>query len=247
MSSSASLLLLALALARAPGGSARAGATGPLPTTTAESSVARGTASGTARGTLAQRVAESVGELWQVPLANLRVSWGLAPAVQTLDPDTPFRLLGRGADGWFAVVFVPANRPEIGARLRAGVVMEVPVAARSVRAGSRLVEDDVRLEQRVRWGAPVRGNEAIVGPGWLVRRSLDAGAPLAPPSVSPPPMVDIGHSVRAVYSTGSVQVSIEGVALNAAALGEPVRIRTTGRIGLVRGIVTGPGEARVTQ
>lgn len=224
MSSFVSLLALTLTLA----GPTRAGVSAPP-------------------ATLSERVAREVVQMWHVPLADLRITWGIAPAVQTLDAATPFRLLGTGADGWFAVVFNPANRPEVGARFRAGVAMDVPVAARAVRAGARLTEEDVRFEERVHWGAPTAGTSAVAGPGWLVRRSLSVGAPLAAPAVSPPPVVDVGHTMRAVYTIGSIEVSMLGVALNAAALGEPVRIRTTGRIGLVRGIVTGPDEARVTQ
>lgn len=191
---------------------------------------------------LAARVAQAVGDAWAADAAGIVLEWGRRTG-GPLETDTPFKLLGRGDDGWFVVTFSPAGAHAEAVRLRAGVRDSIPVAARAVRAGARLVPEDIVLAARHAWGPPAR--HVRPGPGWEVRRALAAGDPLTGSAVVPPSVVNAGDPVRFVWARGGVSVAVEGVALNAARIGEPVRGRVEGRTGPLNGIVTGPREARL--
>ena len=78
-----------------------------------------------------------------------------------------------------------------------------------------------------------------------MRRTLSPGTPLDAAHVTPPPLVEIGQPVRIHWHEGAVSIALEGTALNDAAMGESVRVRTGGRTGVVRGLVTASGEARM--
>jgi len=225
MSSSASLLLLYLGATHPSGAVALAG----VPTG------------------LAERVADAVGSLWRVEPDSVRLEWGTTTALTRLPEETSFRLLGDGNGGWFAVVFEPEGRAPVAARLRAGIAVVRLVATRALKPGARLTTDVVREQIGVRWGPPSISSEQSVAEGWVVRRGVSEGETLEPPVVAPPPLVEAGQPVRVVWSGGAVSIAIDGIALNSAALGEPVRVRKASGLGILRGTVTGPALARMEQ
>jgi flagella basal body P-ring formation protein FlgA len=192
---------------------------------------------------LTLRVAEQIGQLWNLPARDVHLDWGHLSSPRALDGQTPFRLLGGGEDGWFAVVFEPEGRSQVASRLRAGCTDSVLIATRPLIAGTRLAAGDLRLQARIHWGAPSRGEEPQPTIGWVARRGIREGSVIDRSLAGPPPLVDSGKQVRVIWRGGSVSVAVEGVALNSAGLGELVRVRTTGRLGMVRGTVSGPGEA----
>lgn len=192
---------------------------------------------------LAARVAGQVARAWATDTAGLILSWG-SGALAGVPDTTAFRLLGRGEGGWFAVTFEPAGQPPVAVRLRAGIAGRRLVAARALRTGMRLVEGDLREEPHLQWGPPVDDSPTPAA-GWVVRRMLAPGDPLDPARVSPPPLVEAGQPVRLLWNEGNVSVALEGVALQAAAMGQTVRVRTGGRAGVLLGTVTAPGEARM--
>ncbi len=192
---------------------------------------------------LAARVAAQVARTWGVDATGLVMSWGTGSLAGV--PDTAeFHLLGRGDGGWFAVTFETENRQQVAVRLRAGIAGRRLVAARALRVGMRLVEGDIREEPYLQWGPPIQESFAPA-PGWVVRRILTPGDPLDGSRVAPPPLVEAGQPVRLLWNEGNVSIALEGVALHAAAMGETVRIRTSGRNGVVLATVTALGEARM--
>jgi flagella basal body P-ring formation protein FlgA len=158
----------------------------------------------------------------------------------------PLRIIGRGTDGWFAVVFEPAGQ-SIAVRVRAGVEDTVVVAARPLAAGTYLAAGDLEREVRMRWGPPRFGAGGLPDVGWEVRRAIAAGTAVAAPAVSQPYVVAAGEPVRFVWQRGAVTISVGGVAMNAARVGDQVRARAQGRSGRINGIVTAPGVARLTR
>jgi len=192
---------------------------------------------------LAARVAVQVARTWGTDTVGLVMSWGTGSLAGV--PDTAeFHLLGRGEGGWFAVTFEAAGHPSVAVRLRAGIAGRRMVAARALRVGTRLVEGDMREEPFLQWGPPLAVSSTPV-PGWVVRRILTPGDPLDLSRVAPPPLVEAGQPVRLMWNEGNVSIALEGVALHAAAMGETVRVRTSGRNGVLLGTVTAPGEARM--
>lgn len=196
---------------------------------------------------LEARVADAIGRMWQVPVGSLHLEWGHIGSQHPVSPGAEFRLLGHGEDGQFVIAFAQPGGQTIAARLRAGVIDSVLVAARPLQSGAKVSLGDVTMSSRLHWGAPPSGDAPVPGPGWLVKRSLAVGALIAPPAVVPPPVIEAGAPVKVQWESGAVSVAVAGTAVNSAAMGDLVQVRTSGRNGLVRAVVTGPGTARMEQ
>lgn len=192
---------------------------------------------------LAAAVAGAIAELWAADSATIRLEWGSIPAAAVLSDSTPFRLSGKGGDGWLVALFQPVNKSATAVRVRAGVVDTIMLAARPLSAGSTLATHDLRPSSGVRWGIPTQ----VIRPaeGWVTRRALAAGDELVPGSVEAPQVVHAGDQVRIEWHRGIVTVGLDGVALASAALGETVSVRIAQRGGQRRGKVTGPGSVRL--
>ncbi|HWA55861.1 MAG TPA: flagellar basal body P-ring formation chaperone FlgA [Gemmatimonadales bacterium] len=192
---------------------------------------------------LSARVAAAISREWRVDTSRIVLSWGSASPAPVSDT-AGFRLIG-GEGGWFSLLFEQGRGPGAWLRLRAGIAVEQPVATRALTPGTVLGAGDIRIEPRVNWGPLPADSEASAEAGWVVRRPIAGGEVLAGFRVAPPPVVTAGKPVKMYYNTGRVSVAIEGVALNDAAMGQPVRMRTTGRIGVMAGTAVAPGEARM--
>ncbi len=192
---------------------------------------------------LANRVAQAVSREWNVDIRSVVLSWG-AGSLGSVPDTAGFRLLG-GDGGWFSLQLEPVKGGVAWIRLRAGVTLDQPIATRALPAGSVIGPEDLRIEPRVHWGQPSSELALMAEPGWVVRRPVASGDPLEGFRVAPPPVVNAGKPVRISYNLGNVSVALDGVALNDAAVGQAVRVRTASRIGTVAGTVTAPGEARM--
>jgi flagella basal body P-ring formation protein FlgA len=191
---------------------------------------------------LSRDVAERIAETWGVPAPDLELQWGHVPDDLPVTGGIPFRLLGRGSGGWFAVVVEPLQEDPVALRVRAGVRDTVWVAARPMCAGSRLQREDLRADVRLIWGPP-RARAQSPAAGWEVRRPLAKGDEVSWPSVVPPAMVAAGEEIQLEWSRGDVRVIVTGVALNSATQGGVVRVRVSGRSQPLRGVVVAPGSA----
>jgi len=201
-------------------------------------------ADGDASTRFAARVAAEVGRTWGEDAAGMVLRFG-AGSLAGVPDTTAFRLLGAGEHGWFAMVAEPVGRSPIALRLRAGRTITRQVATRALRAGARLAPGDIREEPHLRWGPPPADSMAPAAAGWVARRTLGPGTPLDAAHVAPPPLIETGQPVRILWHLGAVSIALEGTAMNDAAMGESVRVRTGGRTGVVRGLVTAAGEARM--
>lgn len=192
---------------------------------------------------LSNRVAAALSREWQVEVDRVVLSWGSGTPGPGAD-SAAFKLVG-GENGWFSLMLQPPRGPGTWVRLRAGITVELPVATHALRPGTVLSEDDFRREPRIHWGPLPAEPEAEPAAGWVVRRPIAGGEVLEGFRVAPPPVVTAGKPVRMYYVMGSVTVAIDGVALNDAAVGQPVRVRTRGQRAVVAGTAVAPGEARM--
>jgi flagella basal body P-ring formation protein FlgA len=190
------------------------------------------------------RVAAAIAHDWGVAPGRLVLAWGRGPLSQ-IKPGSSFKLLGLGDGGWLAVVLDPDSQRPAALRLRVGFTEEQVVAARPIRAGTVLADADFRSEPHVHWGPPDSTTMAVPTAGWVARRGIAAGAILEASRVAPPPVIVAGSAVRVTWKNSNVAVAMDGVALNDAAKGESVRIRTTRRTGVISGTAIAPGEAQV--
>lgn len=192
-----------------------------------------------------QRVREAIAELWLVPAETITVRWGTIAHLDSLDDETEFRLIGRGLDSWFAVVFERPGQPAFAARMRAGWMREIIIAARPLVPGQVVGPDDLGTTRKVRWGPPRAGEPMEACPGWHAKQPIEAGTPLTEQVAAPPPVIRSGDRVRMTWQRGAVTVALEGVALHEAAVGQDVAVQLKGRRGNAKGKVTGPGRAKM--
>lgn len=119
------------------------------------------------------------------------------------------------------------------------------VLAHNVQPGATLSADDVTVEHRAAAALPYdylsRLDEAV---GFTVRRTQTAGTVLVPAALERPEVVARGALVTLIAGDGPVTVKSDGVALEAARLGQRVRVRSaSGRV--IEGTAEGPGQVRV--
>jgi flagella basal body P-ring formation protein FlgA len=191
----------------------------------------------------AARVAAGIAADWRVPVESLHLAWGRLDDGASVAQDAPFRLVGRGADGWRVVVFEPESAGAVAVRVRAAVHETGTVAARPVPAGMRLAAEDLGVDVRLHWGPAAAAPGPRPEPGWEARRPLATGDVLAWPAVVAPPLIASGGTVRLIWSRGEVSVSLVGVALNSARRGETVRARVDGRTVRLAATAVEPGTA----
>ncbi len=113
------------------------------------------------------------------------------------------------------------------------------VAARDLPRNSVLTANDIMVDTGAS-ASPV---------GWITRRTIRLGEPLAAPAIAPPRVVRRGATITIVHDDGTVRVSRRAVALCDAAVDEPCRVRVRGhedsRPRLLSGRVVAPGVVAI--
>jgi flagella basal body P-ring formation protein FlgA len=187
-------------------------------------------------------VREAIAGRWGVDAARVRIEWATPDALP--EAAAGIRLLGSGADANWVVSFEGDDGSVLARhRVRAGVELSVPVAARDLERAVMLVEADVRYDTMLQWGPPPRST-GVAPYGWETRRRITAGEPLRAPAVAPPTLVRPGDDVRITFVRGGIAISLAGRAAGSGALGERVSVRATTGARL-EGVITGTGTVRV--
>jgi flagella basal body P-ring formation protein FlgA len=129
--------------------------------------------------------------------------------------------------------------------VRATQQIQVVVAIRPIQRDELIAADDVALEWRASTSLPyqyaTRIDDVV---GHSLRRSILAGAVLAPAALERQKLVDRGAIVTLTTNLGSVSVKAEGVALEQGAEGQRIRLKTAaGRV--IEGTVVASNEVRV--
>ena len=121
----------------------------------------------------------------------------------------------------------------------------VVVLTRDVRRGQVLTADDVEVRP-----APAGGRSGLADPravlGKRVRRTLRAGAVLTERDVETVPVVERGDLVRLVARVGAITATTLGRAVEAAGIGERVRVENLSSGRTVAGVVREAGVVDVT-
>lgn len=168
--------------------------------------------------------ARTVAARWKVAPESVRFEWldprdSAAPA-----PAIAARPAGDPAAGpeWLITLADGAR----ARRVRAGVLIAEPHAARDIARGSTLGAADIAADSVVRWGAPPpSASREIAAAGWVAHSTILAGALLRAPAVTPPPAVHAGDTVRVIWRGASVVASARGRAAATVAPGEAVAVR----------------------
>ena len=189
---------------------------------------------------VADSVTARVAAAWDVDPESVRLSWWRGAA--SLPEDGPVELLGNGAGGAW-VVRAGAGRSARSVRVKAGVMVTLPVAARVLERGQVLEPENVRYEKRLQWGPPSRDVPRDVS-GFVVNRVVPPGSVLSDPAVSPPPLVEAGQAVQLIWRRGTIELKLSGTAAGTGAKNQRVAVRTPNGQRL-EGVVMGPGLVHI--
>lgn len=127
----------------------------------------------------------------------------------------------------------------VGARENRAAAL-VRVAARQLPRGTVLTDRDMVVAPDSP-SATVALDGTPVSAGWVTRRMVRAGEALRAPAVAPAPLFSANRPVRFVVKRDGIQMSIDGVALIAASLGDTIPVRLGAKRRMM-GVVSGLDE-----
>ncbi|MEO7966238.1 MAG: flagella basal body P-ring formation protein FlgA, partial [Gemmatimonadaceae bacterium] len=116
----------------------------------------------------------------------------------------------------------------------------VRVAARQLPRGTVLTDRDMVVAPDSP-SVTVALSGTPVSVGWVTRRLVRVGEALRAPAVAPAPLFSAHHPVRFVVKRAGIQMSIDGVALIAASLGDTIPVRLGAKRRMM-GVVSGLDE-----
>ena len=124
--------------------------------------------------------------------------------------------------------------------------MQVLVLLRDVPKGHLLSSNDLGWEDASPLHPVRNGASMDVALGKEMKRPLKAGQPLVATDLKLPAVIRKGAQVKIVYASKGVRLTVDGVAQNEAAMGEPVRVLNTFSKRTIEAVATANGEASVT-
>lgn len=145
----------------------------------------------------------------------------------------------------FRRIIVRAGAPAAaGAAARSGASVEVLTYARSLNAGDIVEADDLVWGEAVAApaGAPKDADEII---GKVAKRPLRAGASVISRDVGLPQVIKRDDLVQVAFRDGGVSLTLQGKAMEAAAVGESFKVQNVGSKKIIEAVATGRGRAVV--
>lgn len=119
------------------------------------------------------------------------------------------------------------------------------VATRALTRGDTLRADDIAIADTAISGRlPFGVDTTTPRAGWLVQRAIAAGEWLRAPGVVPQPAIIAGRPVTALWSDGTVRLSVSAIALSSAPIGATVTVRV-GRNRRLDAVVFAPDSVRL--
>ena len=133
----------------------------------------------------------------------------------------------RGRKRVSVLVKCPSPRPwKIHVAVQLTVFEPVVVAARPLTRGQTLKEGDIILTERetgqLEYGYLTRVEDAL---GMALRRPLSQGDTLSPGVLDAPVLVQRGQNVTLVVKSGGLNVSVNGVAMEAGGAGDVINVQ----------------------
>ncbi len=135
----------------------------------------------------------------------------------------------------------------VWARVRMGVTRERLVAVETIRAGSVVSAEQVRMEQVKQF--PLEEQPAVAAAavvGQVARRTIAAGQVMMSAFVAPPKEVTRGAEVAVVVKANGAQLSLPALAESSGGVGETVSLKNPGNGRTFHGVVSGKNQVLVT-
>ena len=164
----------------------------------------------------ASLIRESIARSWDVPasrivLEDVDALPGAADSVHVVEA---------GNGRWLVTVWVGGGA--VRRFQRAGIEMEVPVAARELRRGTIVGPEDVAFEPAVVWDGEPPPPDPL---GLVAQRRIPPGGELGHPAVRSPYLVVGGQTIEAVLARSGVVMTVSGEALGSAREGDVLLVR----------------------
>jgi flagella basal body P-ring formation protein FlgA len=118
------------------------------------------------------------------------------------------------------------------------------VLVRDVQRGEVITANDVEMQAQPQ-GRPLRGMDIDAVVGMEAKRTLKTGQPVQASDIKAASVIRKGDPVAIVYTAPGVHLSVDGVAQNEAALGQPVRVLNSYSKRSIDAVASGHGEASV--
>jgi flagellar basal body P-ring formation protein FlgA len=135
--------------------------------------------------------------------------------------------------------------PSAAPRPAGAAAVEALVYVRSLAAGAVVTADDVTYAPVQAHQLPADAVEAEAAIGKAARRPVRAGAAVAARDLSSPRVIARDEVISVAYDVGGVKLVLQGKALAAAAVGEPVQVKNLQSGKIIQAVATGPGAAVV--
>lgn len=135
----------------------------------------------------------------------------------------------------------------IWARVRMGITRDRLVATETIRVGSMVTAEQVRLEPVKQF--PLEEQPAILAAsvvGQVARRTIPAGQIVTAAFVMPPKEVTRGAEVKVVVKVDGAQLRLPALAESSGAVGETVSLKNPENGRSFRGVVSGKNQVLVT-
>jgi flagella basal body P-ring formation protein FlgA len=122
--------------------------------------------------------------------------------------------------------------------------VEVLTYARSLAAGEVVQPQDlIWAKVAAAPGDAPRDADQVIG--LAARRPLRSGAVAALRDVSAPQVVKAGDLVTVIYEDNGISLALQGKAMAAGAVGEPLAVQNTNSKKTIQAVITGPDQAAV--
>jgi flagella basal body P-ring formation protein FlgA len=117
---------------------------------------------------------------------------------------------------------------------------------RNLATGDIVQPQDIAYAKIAAFALPLdapRDADAVIG--MVVRRPLRAGAPVAGHDVSLPLVIKRDDIVQVIYNSEGISLTLQGKAMAAAAVGEPLGVMNTVSNKVIQAVAVGPDQAVV--
>jgi flagella basal body P-ring formation protein FlgA len=124
--------------------------------------------------------------------------------------------------------------------------VETLVYARSLAAGEMVQPQDVAYAKTPRFAVPAdapRDADGVIG--MIARHPVRSGAPVAAHDLTAAQVIKREDAVEVQYSSGGVTLTMQGKAMAAAAIGEPVAVMNPASKKVIQAVASGPDQAVV--
>jgi flagella basal body P-ring formation protein FlgA len=164
-------------------------------------------------------------------------------SVRRLEPvQSDYNPARRQFEAKFNLFLNAEKKQELSFAGKVRVFVQLPVAARDLKAGQIITADDI-LTKRVAQETNIRASDQIKSEdliGKEVKRSLRSGQTIQSNDVRTQVMVAKGKIVTLNFAKGGIMLSAQGKALENGGLGDTVRVMNSQSKTVVQGTVTGP-------